>query len=111
MNPRVGVVATGLAVLAWAACSSRFGSGPDAGRTGDADTGVPGGRTGVLAQFSPAEHAFLLINDHPDRDPDLIVRAQTQAARFLRSFFDEAAPTVVDPDAPRRLEAARGGGT
>ncbi len=72
---------------------------------------LPGGRTGVLAQFSPAEHAFLLINDHPDRDPDLIVRAQTQAARFLRSFFDEAVPTVVDPDAPGRLQAERGGGT
>lgn len=63
---------------------------------------LSGGRTGVLAQFSPAEHAFLLINDHPDRDPDLIVRAQTQAARFIRSFYDEGAPTVVDPYASVR---------
>ncbi len=63
---------------------------------------LPGGRTGVLAQFSPAEHPFLLINDHPDRDPDLIVRAQTQAARFLRTFYDEGIPTVADPDVPLR---------
>lgn len=72
---------------------------------------LPGGRTAVLAQFSPAQHAFLLINDRPDQDPDLVVRAQSQAARFLRSFFDGVAPTVVDPYAPGPLEAARGGGT
>jgi len=58
---------------------------------------LEGGRTGALAQFSPAEHAFLLTNHGAQDDPYLVVRSQVQAAVFLRSFFDEGVSTVIDP--------------
>ncbi len=67
---------------------------------------LPTGRTGVLAQFSPAGHAFLLINDDPDRDPDLLLRVQSQTARFFRSFYDGKAPTVRDPYASESVGLA-----
>jgi len=58
---------------------------------------MEGNRTGALAQFSPAAHEFLLTNHWTDKDPYLLVRAQVQAAVFLRSFFDGGVSTVIDP--------------
>lgn len=62
---------------------------------------LPDERTGVIAQFSPAEHAFLLINAHPGQDPLLVLRGQEQAARFFSTFFSGQSPVVIDPYEPR----------
>lgn len=58
---------------------------------------LPGGRTGVLTQFSPAKHEFLLINDWADRDPLLLFRGQVQAGLFLRDGLGDDAPAAIDP--------------
>lgn len=58
---------------------------------------LEGGRTGALAQFSPAEHAFLLTNHGAKDDPYLVVRSQVQAAFFMRSFFDDGVSTIINP--------------
>ena len=58
---------------------------------------LAGSHTAVLAQFSPAEHAFLLVNDNPEQDPALLHRGQAQAAHFFRTFFDAGVPEVTDP--------------
>lgn len=57
---------------------------------------VGGAHTGVLAQFSPARHEFLLINDWADRDPLLLFRGQVQAGLFLRDGLAGDAPAVID---------------
>jgi len=58
---------------------------------------LAGSHTAVLAQFSPAEHAFLLVNDNPEQDPALLHRGQAQATHFFRTFFDAGVPEVTDP--------------
>ena len=58
---------------------------------------MDGNRTGALTQFLPARHEFLLTNHQTDQDPDLLLRVQTQAAVFIRTFFDEGVSTIIDP--------------
>jgi len=55
------------------------------------------GHTGVLAQFSPAKHKFLLVNDWADRDRLLLFRGQVQAGLFFSDFFAGRSPAVIDP--------------
>ncbi len=69
---------------------------PVKGNLYDATPGAPA-HTGAIAQFSPAKHEFLLVNDWYDKDPLTVLRGQIQAGLFARTFFDDDVPTVIDP--------------
>ena len=65
-------------------------------------SGFLDGRTGAVFQFQPASHEFLLVNKVADQDPDLVLRAQRQAAVFFRTHFDQSSAVVIDPYAADR---------
>lgn len=54
------------------------------------------GTTGVMSQFYPARHEFLLLNQ-TDEDLDLMHRGQYQAVEFLQTSLDSGVGVLLDP--------------
>lgn len=62
------------------------------------------GLTGGIYQWGPAEHTFLLLLDE-EYPQDLRIRAQYQAAIFVRSYLDpQSDPVIIDPYNEQQLQ-------